>query len=280
VPRSVHPVRCRQCRSGPTGTYPQKLPETPRVWPASDGWLCQIGFEYLPCTFAHHVGSLLVYVSTDYEYHYLRARNQKETMSTPASPPIAAETNVKCPFCAEVIAAAAKKCKHCGEFLDESLQNARMPTPRSNGLSVSPNEKTKVTAGLLAIFLGGLGMHKFYLGRVGQGIVYILLCWTLIPSVIGFIEGIIYLMMSDQAFAEKYGMALRSNDAIPLGAQPDRAPYDPKKSVFYKLGGAWSQMTTRSTPSTVAQPSVFCSSCGKYTTSRTGLCNRCGKRLA
>jgi TM2 domain-containing membrane protein YozV len=132
-------------------------------------------------------------------------------MSTPANPTVTTETNIKCPYCAEVIAAAAKKCKHCGEFLDETLQYARMPTSRSTDLSVAPNGKTKVAAGLLAIFLGGIGMHKFYLGRVGQGIVYFLFCWTFIPSLIGFIEGIIYLTMSEQAFAEKYGMALRSN---------------------------------------------------------------------
>lgn len=44
---------------------------------------------------------------------------------------------------------------------------------------------------LLAIFLGGLGIHKFYAGKVGMGIIYILFSWTLIPSVIGFIEGIL-----------------------------------------------------------------------------------------
>jgi TM2 domain-containing membrane protein YozV len=34
--------------------------------------------------------------------------------------------------------------------------------------------KNKVVAGLLAIFVGGLGIHKFYLGKVGQGILYLL----------------------------------------------------------------------------------------------------------
>jgi TM2 domain-containing membrane protein YozV len=42
---------------------------------------------------------------------------------------------------------------------------------------------------------------------VGLGILYLLFCWTFIPSVIGLIEGIIYLTMTDQAFAAKYGMA-------------------------------------------------------------------------
>ncbi len=62
-----------------------------------------------------------------------------------------------------------------------------------------------MAAGLFALLLGGVGVHKFYLGRVGWGIVYLLFCWTFIPAVLGLIEGIIYITMSDQAFAQKYG---------------------------------------------------------------------------
>ena len=74
-------------------------------------------------------------------------------------------------------------------------------------MSVTPNGKSRLAAGLFAIFLDGIGVHKFYLGKVGLGILYLLFCWTFIPSVIGLIEGIIYLTMTDQAFAAKYGMA-------------------------------------------------------------------------
>ena len=58
---------------------------------------------------------------------------------------------------------------------------------------------------LLAFFLGGFGVHKFYLGRVAQGILYLIFFWTFIPAIIAFIEFIIYLTMSDEAFAHKYG---------------------------------------------------------------------------
>nr|MBA2817738.1 TM2 domain protein [Candidatus Pantoea persica] len=58
---------------------------------------------------------------------------------------------------------------------------------------------------LFACFLGGLGIHKFYLGKAGQGIFYILFCWTFIPSVIVFIEFILYLCSSDEDFVLKYG---------------------------------------------------------------------------
>jgi TM2 domain-containing membrane protein YozV len=63
----------------------------------------------------------------------------------------------------------------------------------------------KVTAGVLGILLGGFGAHKFYLGQIGMGILYLVFCWTGIPSIIGLIEGIIYLTMQDQDFAQKYG---------------------------------------------------------------------------
>lgn len=46
---------------------------------------------------------------------------------------------------------------------------------------------------LLAFFLGGLGIHKFYAGKTSAGILYLLFCWTCIPAVIAFVEFIIAL---------------------------------------------------------------------------------------
>lgn len=51
----------------------------------------------------------------------------------------------------------------------------------------------KVTYALFAFFLGGFGAHKFYAGKVGTGILYIVFCWTFIPSIIALIEGIVAL---------------------------------------------------------------------------------------
>ncbi|MBI1801662.1 MAG: TM2 domain-containing protein [Chloroflexi bacterium] len=64
--------------------------------------------------------------------------------------------------------------------------------------------RNRVAAALFALFLGGLGIHKFYLGQVTQGVIYLLFCWTFIPAIIAFIEGIVYLTMTDEAFAAKY----------------------------------------------------------------------------
>jgi TM2 domain-containing membrane protein YozV len=65
--------------------------------------------------------------------------------------------------------------------------------------------KNKITAGLLAIFLGGLGIHKFYLNQGLIGLIYLLFSWTFIPAIIAFIEGVIYMLMTDEDFAQKYG---------------------------------------------------------------------------
>lgn len=87
--------------------------------------------------------------------------------------------------------------------------------PKVRGSSACPSrlhrrfnrqrENSNCRSALFALILGGVGIHKFYLGRVGQGILYLLFCWTFIPAVIGFIEGIIYLTMSDALFEERYG---------------------------------------------------------------------------
>ena len=64
--------------------------------------------------------------------------------------------------------------------------------------------KSKTTAGILAILLGGIGVHKFYLGRWGWGLIYLLFCWTYIPGLVGLIEGIVYLVSNPDDFARKH----------------------------------------------------------------------------
>ena len=64
--------------------------------------------------------------------------------------------------------------------------------------------KDKTTAGVLALLLGGLGAHKFYLGRGLQGVLYLVFCWTFIPAIIALIEGIGYLVMNETDFNLRY----------------------------------------------------------------------------
>lgn len=103
-----------------------------------------------------------------------------------------------CSECGAIIKAKAEICPKCGV--------RQYAPPFGSSLSaVAPNGKSKLAAALFALFLGGLGIHKFYLGRIGWGILYLLFCWTFIPALVGFIEGILLLVMSDSDFNRKYG---------------------------------------------------------------------------
>jgi TM2 domain-containing membrane protein YozV len=48
--------------------------------------------------------------------------------------------------------------------------------------------KDEIVGVVLAVLLGHFGLHRFYLGEYGWGIVYLIFCWTLIPTLLGLIE--------------------------------------------------------------------------------------------
>lgn len=70
--------------------------------------------------------------------------------------------------------------------------------------------KDKIAAGLLGIFLGALGIHKFYLGYTKEGVIMLLVTLLTcgfggaIMEIIGLIEGILYLTKSDEEFQDTY----------------------------------------------------------------------------
>lgn len=70
-------------------------------------------------------------------------------------------------------------------------------------------ENKKIIAGILAIVLGGLGIHKFILGYTQEGIIQLLIGLCGIGSIIGLIEGIIYLTKSDEEFYQTYQVGKR-----------------------------------------------------------------------
>lgn len=98
-----------------------------------------------------------------------------------------------CSDCGAVIKAKAEICPKCG-----------CRQMGYSGIPVTSNKKDKTTAGIIALLLGGLGIHKFYLGNSGMGILYLLFCWTFIPALIAFIEAIIIFTQSQQAFDAKW----------------------------------------------------------------------------
>jgi TM2 domain-containing membrane protein YozV/Tfp pilus assembly major pilin PilA len=89
-----------------------------------------------------------------------------------------------CESCGARIKAMAEICPACG------VRQRRMVS--------------KVALLLLTFFLGGLGAHKFYLGKWVQGIFYLLFSWTYIPGLIALIEFVVYAFTSEERLNEKY----------------------------------------------------------------------------
>lgn len=97
-------------------------------------------------------------------------------------------------------------CKNCGKEIDDNAFvclgcGAKVGSIMADGVGVSKKSgKSKVAAGLFALFLGSLGVHHFYMGNIGAGICCILFCWTGIPAIVSFFKGIIYLCESQSSF--------------------------------------------------------------------------------
>lgn len=111
-----------------------------------------------------------------------------------------------CSNCGTQAPAGAGFCANCGNVLGAAApQAAQHAAPAAGNAHYAPAKpiKSRTTAGILGILLGGLGVHKFYMGKIGAGIVYILLCWTYVPAIIGLVEGILYLVNDDADFNRK-----------------------------------------------------------------------------
>lgn len=73
---------------------------------------------------------------------------------------------------------------------------------RYQGEKLTRGVNTRKVAIVLAIFLGWLGAHRFYLGQIGWGIIYLIILWIFPPLVviISLIDAIRYAFMSDEDF--------------------------------------------------------------------------------
>ncbi len=106
-----------------------------------------------------------------------------------------AEQAVFCVGCGCAPTSGKNFCQNCGQ---PTNPNAEVCVKCGVRLSVEPSGeavKSKLAAGLLGIFVGGFGVHRFYLGYIGIGVVQIIV--TLITfgvgALWGFIEGILIL---------------------------------------------------------------------------------------
>lgn len=96
-------------------------------------------------------------------------------------------------------------CYACGTAIDTRAELC--PECGVRQLNKNDPEKSRVTVAILALFVGGLGIHRFYLGgtsNVVLGIIYLIFCWTFIPAIVALIEGIYFLCISDATFQTRY----------------------------------------------------------------------------
>ncbi len=126
---------------------------------------------------------------------------------------------VACPSCGVPPRIEKKFCFNCGQ---PTIASQVMCTKCGVSLAIagSSSDKSKVAAGLLGIFLGVFGAHKFYLGYTKEGVIMVLVsvlggiltfgvaAWVV--AVFGLIEGIVYLTKSDEEFGERYVQAKKA----------------------------------------------------------------------
>lgn len=97
-----------------------------------------------------------------------------------------------CPNCGSLIYEQAEVCPECGT------------AQPSLGGWPGTRESDQLAAGLLAILLGGFGVHKFYQGNTRNGVLYLCFFWTAIPALLGLIEGILMLIADEEEYREKW----------------------------------------------------------------------------
>ena len=116
------------------------------------------------------------------------------------------ENDQFCPNCGQRVQLSKKYCQNCGTEIDPSSTVC----PQC-GYQIPPtiiktsHPKSKLVAGLLGLFLGGFGIHNFYLGFTSKGIIQLSLCFcgfftcgltSLVAEIWGFVEGIMILIGS------------------------------------------------------------------------------------
>ena len=126
---------------------------------------------------------------------------------------------INCSECGHQVSDKAKTCPNCGCPIAIQLpppipeQGQPQQAPQQIGVfNNSPSGKCRGVAALFAFFLGGFGVHYFYVGKIGAGVLFLIgtliLCWTiLIPlaiSIICIIQTIRLLTMTSEEFDEKY----------------------------------------------------------------------------
>ncbi|MCM1132509.1 MAG: TM2 domain-containing protein [Ruminococcus flavefaciens] len=107
------------------------------------------------------------------------------------------DNSAVCINCGTMKGQGDRFCVNCGSELKPGADvclSCGFATQGNKGIGTS-GAKSKMAAGLLGIFLGGFGIHNFYLGYTTRGIIQLILtvCSCGIGSIWGFVEGILIL---------------------------------------------------------------------------------------
>lgn len=157
-----------------------------------------------------------------------RCENCGQTIETQT--PIAADA--KCPSCGEAKLHHEHTNSGQQQGYDPNMYNSAYQNGYQQGFNTAysqyrepgvfesgPSGKSRGVAALLAIFLGTLGIHYFYLGKNTAGVVF-LLCSLLTCGILGcvieivsFVQGIVFLTMTQAEFERKF---VYSADTVPL----------------------------------------------------------------
>ena len=145
--------------------------------------------------------------------------------------------------------------------------------------------RDEVVGILLALFLGGFGIHHFYLRRVGLGVLYACFCWTPFPWVLGFIE-CFFMPGRVREFnaIQAAGIAAALGIAMPGYGQPVNVTVNvPQAAAGWSApAAATAPAAPPYTPVSVAmQPGtlVACSRCQKANPVGAKFCSGCGNAL-
>lgn len=87
---------------------------------------------------------------------------------------------------------------------DTVYQPQHGQTPRRQ--LVIDHPRRRGIAALLAFLFGALGIHHFYLRNYLLGTLCLLLCWTLVPGIVAFFEGVYFLFCTQESFDRRYNL--------------------------------------------------------------------------
>jgi len=94
----------------------------------------------------------------------------------------------------------SKYCQACGASIDSRAEICPSCGVRQSG-AVTGETKSRPIAILLALLLGGFGVHRFYVGPIAWGIAYLIFFWSGVPAFLAWLEAIYWLTRSNEEWA-------------------------------------------------------------------------------